>query len=109
MTTMIPAAQPIIGADERAAVDRVLVSGMVAQGPEVAAFETEFADLVAGRHCVAVNSGTSALHMALVALGIGTGDEVIVPSFTFAAIGQRGCASRGRLRSSSTSTPRRSA
>jgi dTDP-4-amino-4,6-dideoxygalactose transaminase len=81
----IPAAKPIIGDDERAAVDRVLQSGMLAQGPEVASFETEFSELVAGRHCIAVNSGTSALHMALLAAAVGPGDEVIVPSFTFAA------------------------
>mgnify|MGYP000967590530 CR=1 FL=1 len=85
MADMIPAAKPIIGDEERAAVDAVLRSGMIAQGPEVAGFEEEFSALVDGRHCVAVNSGTSALHMALIALGIGTGDEVIVPSFTFAA------------------------
>ena len=84
---MIPAASPIIGDDERAAVDRVLRSGMIAQGPEVAAFETEFAAVVDGRACVAVNSGTSALHLGLLAAGIGPGDEVIVPSFTFAATG----------------------
>ena len=83
---MIPAARPIIGEEERAAVDRVLASGMVAQGPEVAAFEEEFAaELVGGRTCVAVNSGTSGLHLGLLAAGIGAGDEVIVPSFTFAA------------------------
>ncbi|MDQ5975754.1 MAG: perosamine synthetase [Actinomycetota bacterium] len=82
----IPAARPQIGADERAAVDRVLESGMLAQGPEVAAFEQEFsAQVVDGRHAVAVNSGTSALHLSLLAAGIGPGDEVIVPSFTFAA------------------------
>lgn len=83
----IPAARPLIGEQERAAVDRVLASGMVAQGPEVAAFEEEFGKLVDGRHCVAVNSGTSALHLALVAMGVGAGDEVIVPSFSFAASG----------------------
>lgn len=82
---MIPAAQPIIGDDERAAVDKVLLSGMLAQGPEVKAFEDEFSEIVAQRHCIAVNSGTSALHMAFVAAGIRQGDEVIVPSFTFAA------------------------
>ncbi|MDQ1246665.1 MAG: hypothetical protein QG597_1033 [Actinomycetota bacterium] len=76
---------PLIGADERAAVDAVLASGMVAQGPQVAGFEDEFAQVVAGRHCVAVNSGTSALHLALLAVGVRAGDEVIVPSFTFAA------------------------
>jgi len=85
---MIPAARPIIGEDERVAVDRVLASGMVAQGPEVKAFEAEFAQhLVQGRECVAVNSGTSGLHLGLLAAGIGPGDEVIVPSFTFAATG----------------------
>lgn len=81
----IPAARPLIGDEERAAVDRVLRSGMVVQGPEVAAFEEEFAAFVDGRPCVAVNSGTSALHLGLLAAGVGPGDEVIVPSFTFAA------------------------
>ena len=64
---MIPAAQPIIGDDERAAVDKVLQSGMLAQGSEVKGFEDEFSEIVANRHCIAVNSGTSALHMAFVA------------------------------------------
>lgn len=83
---MIPAASPDIGEEERSAVDAVLASGGLAQGPEVAAFEKEFSTLaVDGLHCVAVNSGTSAQHLAMIAAGIGTGDEVIVPSFTFAA------------------------
>lgn len=82
---MIPGARPIIGDEEREAVDRVLLSGLLAQGSEVAAFEEEFASVVAGRHCVAVSSGTSALHLALIALGLGPGDEVLVPSFSFAA------------------------
>lgn len=82
----IPPAKPIIGDEERAAVDRVLRSGMIAQGPEVAAFEQEFAEhFKLGRACVAVNSGTSGLHLGLLSAGIGAGDEVIVPSFTFAA------------------------
>ncbi|MGB3414210.1 MAG: DegT/DnrJ/EryC1/StrS family aminotransferase [Microbacteriaceae bacterium] len=85
-TEFIPAAKPLIGDEERAAVDAVLRSGMLAQGPEVAAFEKEFSDiLVDGRAAVAVNSGTSGLHLGLLAAGIGPGDEVIVPSFTFAA------------------------
>ena len=84
--SFIPPAKPIIGEEERAAVDRVLRSGMIAQGPEVAAFETEFSDhFKLGRACVAVNSGTSGLHLGLLSCGIGAGDEVIVPSFTFAA------------------------
>ncbi|MDO5727570.1 MAG: DegT/DnrJ/EryC1/StrS aminotransferase family protein, partial [Bowdeniella nasicola] len=84
----IPPAKPIIGKEEREAVDRVLRSGMIAQGPQVAEFEKEFsAQMVSGRECVAVNSGTSGLHLGLLAAGIGPGDEVIVPSFTFAATG----------------------
>lgn len=85
IVTAIPASGLVIGDAERAAVERVLTSGMLAQGPEVAAFESEFARHVAGRSCVAVNSGTSALLLGLLALGIGPGDEVIVPSFSFAA------------------------
>lgn len=88
MSEFIPPAKPIIGDEEREAVDRVLRSGMVAQGPEVAAFESEFsAHFVQGRPVVAVNSGTSGLHLGLLAAGVGPGDEVIVPSFTFAATG----------------------
>ncbi|ALE92668.1 aminotransferase DegT [Arthrobacter alpinus] len=84
----IPAAKPIIGAQERAAVDAVMASGMLAQGAEVAAFEREFSQvLLDGRPSVAVNSGTSGLHLGLLACGVGAGDEVIVPSFTFAATG----------------------
>jgi perosamine synthetase len=83
---VIPAARPLIGDEERTAVDRVLRSGMIAGGPEVAAFERDFADqLVAGQECVAVSSGTAGLHLGLLAAGVGPGDEVIVPSFTFAA------------------------
>lgn len=85
-TGFIPAAKPIVGDEERAAVDAVLVSGMLAQGAEVAQFEKEFSEvLLDGRASVAVNSGTSGLHLGLLAAGIGPGDEVIVPSFTFAA------------------------
>jgi dTDP-4-amino-4,6-dideoxygalactose transaminase len=82
---MIPAAKPIIGDEEREAVDRVLRSGMLAQGPEVKAFEEEFSAHVGGRHCVAMNSGTSGLHLGFLAAGVERGDEVIVPSFSFAA------------------------
>ena len=82
----IPPARPLIGEEEIDAVAAVMRTGMIAQGPQVAAFEEEFcAALVPGTRAVAVNSGTSALHLGLLAAGIGPGDEVIVPSFTFAA------------------------
>jgi perosamine synthetase len=77
--------RPQIGARERAAADRVLASGALVQGREVEGFEAELSATFEGRHCVAVASGTSALHLGLLAAGIGPGDEVIVPSFTFAA------------------------
>lgn len=84
----IPAAKPIIGADERAAVDAVIASGMVVQGPQVAAFEEEFSSqVVPGALSIAVNSGTSAQHLATLASRLPEGAEVIVPSFTFAATG----------------------
>jgi dTDP-4-amino-4,6-dideoxygalactose transaminase len=86
MNEFISPAKPLIGAEEREAVDRVLRSGMLAQGPEVAAFEKEFSEhFRIGRACVAVNSGTSGLHLGLLSAGVKRGDEVIVPSFTFAA------------------------
>lgn len=86
MSDFIPPAKPIIGDEGREAVDRVLRSGMVAQGPEVKAFEEEFSEHFGlGRACVAVNSGTSGLHLGLLSSGVKAGDEVIVPSFTFAA------------------------
>jgi dTDP-4-amino-4,6-dideoxygalactose transaminase len=86
MTDFIPPAKPLIGEEEREAVDRVLRSGMLAQGPEVKAFEEEFsAHFNLDRACVAVNSGTSGLHLGLLSSGVKAGDEVIVPSFTFAA------------------------
>jgi dTDP-4-amino-4,6-dideoxygalactose transaminase len=64
---------------------------MLAQGPEVAAFEREFSAVVNSAECVAVNSGTSALHLAFLAAGIGPGDDVIVPSFSFAATANAVC------------------
>jgi len=88
---MISAAQPLVGRAERRAVMKVMRSGMLAQGPEVAAFEREFSAVVNSAECVAVNSGTSALHLAFLAAGIGPGDEVIVPSFSFAATANAVC------------------
>jgi perosamine synthetase len=81
----IELAKPVLGRPERIAVSRVMRSGYLAQGPEVLKFENEFSKLVEEQECVAVNSGTSALLVALLSLGIGKGDEVLVPSFTFAA------------------------
>lgn len=83
----IQLAKPNIGRAERRAVDQVLKSRKLAQGEKVNAFEQAFSGSVMGATCVAVNSGTSALHLSLLAAGIGPGDEVIVPSFTFAATG----------------------
>lgn len=85
MTFTVALAHPHVGQAEVDAAVRVLRSRQLAQGSEVAAFEDEFSTLVAGRACIAVSSGTDALHLALRALGIGPGDEVILPSFTFGA------------------------
>jgi dTDP-4-amino-4,6-dideoxygalactose transaminase len=82
---VIPIARPTIGTREEEAVLRVLRSGRLVQGPEVAAFEEEFADMCEVDHAIACSSGTAALHLALLAHGIGPGDEVIIPAFTFAA------------------------
>ncbi len=82
---MIPIAKPFIGAEERAAVLEVLDSGYLVQGPRVQAFETAFAAYCGVRHAIAVSSGTTALHVALLAAGVGPGDEVITTSFTFIA------------------------
>lgn len=82
---MIPLSKPLIGAEEIAAVEEVLESGMLASGRRVSEFEEAFATAIGVPHAVAVGSGTAALHLALLAMGIGRGDEVIVPSFTFAA------------------------
>ncbi len=82
---MIRIAQPIIGPEEESAVLRALRSGQLAQGKLVEDFEMAVANYLGAQHAVAVSSGTAALVVALQAHGIGTGDEVIVPVFTFAA------------------------
>ncbi len=75
---------PEIEDEVTAALRRVLRSGRLILGPETAAFEEEFADFVGARHCVAVTSGTTALHLSLMALGVGAGDEVVTVSNTCA-------------------------
>lgn len=82
---MIPIAKPVIGDEEKAAVLRVLASGVLAQGPAVEAFEAAFAEWLGVRHAVAVSSGTAALMVALQSHGIGEGDEVITTPFSFIA------------------------
>lgn len=82
---LIPFHRPSIGAAERAAVIDVLDSAWLTTGARTAAFETAFADHVGASHAVALNSATAALHLALEGLGIGPDDEVIVPTYTFAA------------------------
>ena len=82
---MINMAKPMIGDEEKQAVLEVLDSGMIAQGPRVKAFEEAFAEMCGVKHAVATSSGTTALHLALLANGIGLGDEVITSPFTFIA------------------------
>jgi perosamine synthetase len=81
----IPITRPFLGEDEVQAVATVLRSGWVTQGPEVAAFEKEFAEWVGARHACAVSSCTTALHLALLAVGVRPGDEVITVSHSFIA------------------------
>lgn len=82
---MIPLKKPDIGPDEIAAVTQVMSNGVIAQGPETAEFEREFAQWCGVKHAVAVNSGTAAIHCLLAAHGIGAGDEVITTPFSFIA------------------------
>lgn len=82
---MIPISRPMLGEDEKRAVMEVLESGYIAQGPRTARFEHEWARLLGVEHAVAVSSGTTALCLALIAHGIGPGDEVITTPFSFIA------------------------
>ena len=82
---MISIAKPQIGAEEMAAVQEVMASGQLAQGAKVRRFEEEFAEWVGVRHAIALTSGTAALHVALLAGGIGAGDEVVTSPFSFVA------------------------
>ena len=83
--TAVPLAQPNIGPLEVELVTRALTSGTLAMGPFTAEFETRIAELAGRRHGVAVSSGTAGLHMAIRALGIGPGDEVVTSPFSFVA------------------------
>ena len=80
---MIPITKPYFGEEERLAVQRPLESGWVVQGPEVERFELLFADYTGAPHAVAASSCTTALHIAVAALGVEPGDEVVVPAFTW--------------------------
>ena len=83
--SQIPIARPVLDEVEAEAVRRVILSGWVTQGPEVAAFEREFADFAGAPHACAVSNCTTALHLALLAVGVGAGDEVITVSYSFIA------------------------
>jgi perosamine synthetase len=79
----IPLAKPSFGRREVEAIERVLQQGWVVQGPEVEAFEDSIAEMHGARNCIAVTSGTAALHICYLVLGIGPGDVVFVPSFAW--------------------------
>ncbi|MGD9099885.1 MAG: DegT/DnrJ/EryC1/StrS family aminotransferase [Anaerolineae bacterium] len=81
----VPVARPFMGEEEVEAVAQVLHSGWVTQGPRVAAFEREFADYVGARHACAISNCTTGLHLALLAVGVRAGDEVITASHSFIA------------------------
>jgi dTDP-4-amino-4,6-dideoxygalactose transaminase len=83
--TFLPYALPLIGEEEIEEVIDSLRSGWITTGPKVKRFEALFAEYLGVRHAIAVNSCTAALHIALTALGVGPGDEVIVPTLTFCA------------------------
>ncbi|TAM61542.1 MAG: DegT/DnrJ/EryC1/StrS aminotransferase family protein, partial [Chloroflexota bacterium] len=84
----IPFHRPALGPAERAAVIEVLDSGWLTTGERSVRFEEAVAARLGVRHAVAVNSATAALHLALEALHLGPGDEVIVPAYTFASSGE---------------------
>ena len=81
---MIPIARPSIGKEELREVERIFSSGWLGMGSSVFEFENKIRDYIGAKNVIAVNTGTSAIHIALDALGIKEGDEIIVPSLTFA-------------------------
>ena len=83
--SFLPYCRPDVGPEEIAAVSRAMLNGWLTTGPQTAAFERAFADASGVKHAVALNSCTAGLHLALAAIGVGPGDEVIMPSLTFAA------------------------
>jgi perosamine synthetase len=85
-SSMIRHSRPSVSLEDRAAVDAVLQSGNLVQGEHVARFEDEFAAMLGVEHAVAVNSGTAALHLALLSLGVGPGDEVLIPAYVCSAV-----------------------
>lgn len=81
----IPITKPFLGEDEQKAILESLESGWIVQGPKVDEFERLFGEFTGAKYAIATTSCTTALHLSLVALQIGSGDEVILPSFTFVA------------------------
>ena len=87
-TSLIPVSRPDVGQHELSAVQQILASGWLGHGAAVIDFETELSRMLGGRHVVAVSTGTAALHLALEALGVKSGDEVVLPSLTFCSCPQ---------------------
>lgn len=92
---MIPVFRPSVGKEEFEAVKEVLLSGWIGLGPKTSLFEKKFSEFIDSPYCVGLNSGTAALDMAMKLLGIGEGDEVIVPTITFVSTAHAVCYNGG--------------